>query len=379
MAKVTKEAQQSEEEKSNPQDQLNKILKDTKEDHYNYEKDHNYKVPCSSLLLTGKLGGGLTPGAHRMVGLSTGGKTSCALDFLYHFLKSANDKVLRRGVYIKAEGRLSEEIQNRSGVKFVKKPEEWANGTCFIFESNIYESVFKLKRNLITDNPHEVEYFFITDSADNLIKREDAKKPEEESITVGGGSLITSVFLKKVGLAMEKRGHISIYISQVRDQIKINPYEVTIPKQGKASGARALEHQAGIVLEFLPRFGGDVIYEGGDKKGKILGHYAKVRIIKSDNEKNGLEVEYPIRYNQTGAKSVWVSYELVDCLLMWGVLKKKGAWLVFDDDFRQEMATSLKRHDIPEQLNGQDKARKWVEENVDVQKYLFDKFKDVSF
>lgn len=361
-----------------PEKQLESILKVTKEDHYNYEDSHDYRVGCSSLILTSMLSGGLGPGAHRFVGLASGGKTSASLDFMYNFLKETGKK--RRGLFIKSEGRLSEEIKERSGIKFVYTPKEWIDNTCFVFESNIYEAVFKLKRELITNNPTNTEYFFITDSVDSLIKREDAKKAEDQSITVGGGSLITSVFLKKVGLAMAKRGHVDIYISQIRDQIKVNPYEIAIPKQGKASGPRALEHQADVVIEFLPRYGGDLIYEGENKSGKILGHFAKAKIIKSNNEKNMVEVKYPIRYGQKGGKSVWTSYELVDLLLLWELVYRpngKGAWFEVEPNFRNDMITSL-TIDVPEKIQGINGVRQFIEENNKVQEYLFNRLKDLT-
>jgi hypothetical protein len=270
-------------------------------------------------------------------------------------------------------------MRERSGIKFTYNSKEWDDHTCFVFESNIYEAVFKLKRELIENNPTKTEYFFITDSADSLIKRDDAKKAEEESITVGGGSLITSVFLKKVGLAMAKRGHVDIYISQVRDQIKINPYEVSVPKQGKASGARALEHQADVVIEFMPRFGGDLIHEG-EKGSKIIGHFAKAKIIKSNNEKNMVEVKYPIRYGQKGGKSVWTSYELVDLLQLWEIAYKpngKGAWFEIEPNFRVEMSTAL-NIEVPEKIQGVNGLRQFIEDNPSAQKYLFERFKDLA-
>ncbi|MFA5234077.1 MAG: hypothetical protein WC390_06715 [Sulfurimonas sp.] len=375
MAKEKVKKEEGEEVTLTPSQQLQSFLKETKEDHYNFEQDHNYKVPCSSLLLTSTLAGGLTPGAHRFLGLASGGKTSCALDFMYHFLRTPSPLGCeRRASLIMSEGRLSKEVQERSGINFAFKAEDWLPNTCFVLQTNIYEVAFSFKRKFISIPG--LEMFFLTDCADSLIKRDDCRKPEEESITVGSGSLITSVFLKKVGLAMAKRGHIDIYISQIRDQIKINQYEVTTPKQGKASGPRALEHQAGVVLEFLPRFGGDLIQEDG-KKSKIEGHFCKCRIIKSDNEKNMVEVRYPVRYNQRGAKSVWLSYELVDCLILWEILKKKGAWLVFNEEFRAEIIKNLNRDEIPEQINGVEKAREWVEDNEDVQRFLFEKFKDL--
>lgn len=353
-----------------PNEVLSSILKETKEDHYNFEPDHDYKVPCSSLQLTAALDGGLTPGAHRFIGITSGGKSSCALDFMYHFLKDKTKK--RRGIYIKAEGRLSTPVKLRSGITYNSNKDTWADGECFIYESNIYEAVFKLKREMLEIEGYE--FFFITDSVDNLIKREDAKKPEELAITVGGGSLITSVFLKKVGLAMAKRGHIDLYISQVREQIKVNQYEVTVPKQGKSSGARSLEHQANVVLDFLARYGGDLILEG-DKGSKILGHFCKCKILKSDNEKNMVDIKYAIRYGQTAAKSVWLTYELSEILRAWHLIKRqseKGSIYVLDTVFRAEMIEALGK-DIPEQIKGVDNIIVWLEENEDIQQYLFNK------
>lgn len=362
-------------ETSSPMEVLADFLKENKGDHYNFEDDHFYKVPCSSLLLTSALGGGLTPGAHRFVGLTAGGKTSCALDFMFHFLNLPSpNSCERRGVYIKSEGRLSEDMKSRSGVTFVDSANDWLPGTCFVLESNIYEAVFSWKRRCLSMKGQE--FFFITDSVDGLIKRDDAIKAEEDSITVGGGSLITSVFLKKTGLAMAKRGHIDIYISQIRDQIKINQYEVTVPKQGNASGGRSLEHQANIALQFLPRFGKDAILEGAGKDSKLLGHYAKCRILKTDNE-NYAEVAYPIRYKQTGGKSVWLSKELVDMMVEWSLVKKEGAWIYLSEGIKSKLLENFDVEKIPENFHGVTKFSEWIETNEDIQKFLFDQFQEV--
>lgn len=375
---MAKKKDETEEKKIlTPEEQLGAYLKETKTSHYNFEEDHKYKSPCSSLLLNAALVGGLYSGAHRFIGLAGGGKSSCALDFMFHFLQEPTKK--RRGLYVDAEGKLTDEIKERSGIVFVKDFAEWKDGTCFHFQCNIYETVFGLKRKLINDNPSGVEYFFITDSTDSLIKQEDFEKPEDKSITVGGGSLITSVFLKKVGLAMAKRGHIDIFISQIRDQIKINPYEVTTPKQGKASGPRALEHQAGVVIDFLPRFNGDLIRDADAKDSKILGHFCKCRIIKSNDEKAHVEVKYAIKYGQKNGNSVWVSYDLADMLCAWEILKKKekGTSLIFDEEFRKEMMGAFPNKEIPETFRTSEWVQEWIDEDKEIQKYLVNKFKNL--
>ena len=101
MAKTKKSA----EEASSPVQQIQSYLKDHKNDHYNFEEEHTYSVSSGSLLLDIEMGGGIRPGIVRATGVSEGGKTSCALAFARNFQKE--DKHM--AVYVKAEGRLSED------------------------------------------------------------------------------------------------------------------------------------------------------------------------------------------------------------------------------------------------------------------------------
>lgn len=382
MAKKNKEDYIPDEESDNkvltPQQQALAFLKDKKykDDHYNFEEDNYYKIPNSSLILNIETGGGLPVGAHRAIGITSGGKTSCSLDYMFNFLKSGEN---RRGVYFKCEGRLSPEMQLRSGIKFTTNPEEWKDNTCLIFESSVYEAVFGFIRSLIIDNHLKTKYFFIIDSVDSMAKREDLAKPLEDASQVAGGALITSVFMKKTANALAKRGHVAIFISQVRDEIKINQYVQSTPRQGKSSGGHALEHGTNFVLDFLPRFNDDIIRENpADKTSKIIGHRCKIKIIKSDNEKNGVELSYPIKYGRTGGNSVWKEYEIIDMLLANNQLKRKGdkgAWFFFDDDTLKSIKEI--NAEFPEKIQGLDNLRVLLEENKKVADFLYNRFLNV--
>lgn len=352
-----------------PESQLGSYLKDTKEDHYNFESDNDYRVRASSLSLTSAMDGGISPGAHRALGITAGGKTSCTLDMMYHHLKRGKGY---RAIYIKSEGRLSGDMKERSGITFTTDAAEWKDGTCFVFESNVYEAVFGLLGDLIRNNPTKTRYFIVIDSLDMMAKRDDLAKPLTEAGQVAGGALITSVFLKKTQAALAKRGHICWFISQVRESIKLNPYEKSSPRQGGASGGHAVEHAGDWVLQFLERFNDDIIREGGEKSGKILGHYCRVKIIKSNNEKYGVEVRYPIRYGRKNASSVWVEREIIDLLLSWEQIEKTGAWLRFDSELRTEVKTGT-GFDLPEKIQGIDNAYKLLEEQPKVTQFLFDR------
>lgn len=364
--------EEKEEKVLTSQEQALSYLKENKKDHYNFEEDNYYKVPSSSLNLNLDIGGGLPVGAHRAVGINSGGKTSCCLDFMLNFLRlNKNNK----GVYFKCEGRLSPEIQERSGIQFITDPMTWDNN-CLVFESNVYEAVFGFIRDLIINNPTKTKYFFIIDSMDNLVKRDDLAKPLEESAQVAGGALLTSVFFKKTSLALAKRGHILMFISQLRDEIKINSYQKTNPRQGGASGGHAVEHGASLVFEFLPRWNDDYIREG-DKNSKIIGHKCKIKLVKSDNEKYQVEVSYPIKYGRKGGTSVWREREIYDQLLMWSFLKKtaeKSSWLAFNDTIIQELRELDK--EFPEKLQGEEKVCDYLEKNTKISDYLYNKFKN---
>lgn len=367
MAAKVKEKQ--EEKQVSPAEQAMAFLssKENKDDHYNFEETIDYQVPSSSILLNSKIDGGIRPGAVRFVGVTGGGKTSSVLDFLYHFLNGGEN---RYGLYVKSEGRLSDNMIKRSGITFTSDPTKWVPGTCFILESNVYETVFGFIGDLIRSNTTKAKYFGIIDSMDMLGKKDDLAKPLTEAGQVAGGSLLTSVFLKKTSAALAKRGHILAFLSQVRDEIKINAYgPAPTPRQGKSSGGHALEHAPNWVFDFQPRFQDDIIRENpNDKKSKIKGHYCNIRLLKTDNEKTLEEVRYPICYGRADCNSVWVEKEVADGLLEWGLLSRAGAWYSFADSLREEVKAL--DPDIPEKFQGFDAVNAYLEAHKDVVGFL---------
>jgi len=270
-------------------------------------------------------------------------------------------------------------MQKRSGVKFVDQ-DEWKEGTCFVYESNIYESAMSLIKELITNNEDKNLYCFIVDSIDGLIRRDDNSKSFEDASKVAGGALIASDFCKKTSVALGKRGHMAIFISQVRADIKIDPYSKSPIRQTTATGGNALLHFANNILEFEPRFKGDLILQNPSiktpdvKKNPIIGHFAKVTIKKSANEKTNTTIPYPIRYGRTGGTSIWVEKEIIDMLYGWEFITKAGAWLKATDDF-MELLTS-KGFTFPEKIQGEAKLFKHIEEDKDLSAFLIEYFRE---
>lgn len=378
MAAKIKEKDDQDENVLSPGEQALAYMKANKKDHYNFEKTIDYRVPSSSFIFNTVTGGGIGPGAHRFVGVTSGGKTACSLDFMFNFLKEVKDN--RFGIYVKSEGRLSNNVKERSGINyvnlddFVKDPTIWVSGSCLVIESNVYEFVFGFIGNLIRNNQTGAKYFFIIDSMDMMGKRDDLEKPLEEAGQVAGGALLTSVFLKKTSVALAKRGHIIAFLSQVRDEIKLNPYAGggSTPRQGKSSGGHALEHAPDWVFEFKARNNDDIIRESDAKNAKPIGHYCKIRIVKSDNETYNQDVRYPIAYGRKGAKSVWVEKELGDMVISWELAIKKGSWYTFEPSLFEEAKAIIP--DLPEKFQGEERIYALIDRYPQFRDLLKEKF-----
>ena len=307
--------------------------------------------------------------------MNEGGKTSASLEVMKNFLKMPKSK----GVYFKAEGRLSDEMIKRCGVKFVFNHEEWEEGTCFVFESNIYETVVDLMRQLVSSNDEKNKYCFVLDSVDGLIKKADNAKTFEDAVQVAGGANIAATFMKKMSIALGKRGHMAIFVSQVRADIKLDPYSKAPVRQTTATGGNALLHFANWIIEFEPRFGGDQILlnpsvkKMDPKTNPAIGHYAKVVVKKSPNEKTNTRISYPIRYGRTGGNSIWVEKEVVGTLEAWEFIKKAGAWISITEDFREVLSEG--GFSLPEKVQGENKLFSLIEDDSALCQYLVAYFK----
>lgn len=357
-------------------DILSSFLKQNSSDHYNFEEAVDYKVSSGSLQLDLHLGGGLGPGLHRFVGMNEGGKTSSALSFMKNFL----DKVPKaKGFYIKAEGRLSKEMQERSGIKFVFNAEEWEQGTCFVFESNIYETVVDVMRQLVAKNDEGNVYYFLLDSVDGLISKGDLDKSFEDSNKVAGGAVIAANFMKRLSIGLAKRGHIAVFISQVRADIKLDPYSKAPVRQTSATGGNALLHFANWILEFEPRNKGDLILKNPTESkidpitNPIIGHFAKVTVKKSPNEKTNLTIPYPIKYGRTDGNSIWVEKEIVDLLFLWEFLSKKGSWISSTEEFDELLVEN--GFAKFEKIQGQESLFSFIESDKALSNFLANYFK----
>lgn len=347
-------------------------------DHFNFEESVSWKISTGSLLLDAAVGGGITPSLIRLCGPNNEGKTPQALEIVRNFLSEVPKS---RVVWVLAEGRLSKENRERCGLKFVTDASEWTDGSVFILESNVYDLIINVIKDLVLNNEENIRYCFVIDSMDGLILKRDKETNPTDASKVAGTQVISKKLLQSLSIGMFKHGHLMIAISQITSEIKIDPYAKTAPRGGMFSGGNALLHWADFILEYATTNMSDYILDNpsgkmNDGKSKPIGKYSKIIIQKSTSENTRKTiVQYPIKFGKKPS-GIWIEYEILDCLLMWELVTAKGAWITVDDSLIEELKQN--NIEIPKQHQGRDNFRKWLEENNQACQYLFNKLKAVQ-
>jgi len=368
------------EEKSSKDDSIKNLLGSLmsgyKEDHYNEVKNERIPVSTGSLLLDSVVG--LRTGSIiRFGGSFESGKTSQCLLLVAEYLKIVPKS---RALYVKAEGRLSEEIQMRSGLKFVFHEDDWEYGTVFVLESNVFEAICDIIQSLLK-NMHEKgeKLVFVIDSLDSLILKSDLEKKSGENVMPAGVPKMTKMFFRRLGLPINKYDSMALLTSQYSETLKINAYEKNKPKPVQGVGGSSASHQPDWIFEYGLRYDSHYLLEKEKDKpdpnsNKILGHKVVLHIRKSANEKTGYTVEIPIKHGRVG-NSVWVEQEIIDLLLGWDFLKKKGGWFSFEDSLIEEL--KKKGLELDKQYQGLNSVREALESKPEVTDFLFKKLKNV--
>jgi RecA/RadA recombinase len=374
MAAKKKQTKENKKEVLTPAQQFDNFL-DTTDDHFNHAEQVNYVVSSGSLKLDIEMGGGLRPGVVRFCGTTEGGKTSAALSFGKNFLDTVDNSFL---IYIKAEGRFSSDILKRSGLDDPKYKE-----TFRVYRNNVYESVIELLEDHINNNPLNTRYMFIIDSMDALNLRDDLKKDitGENSPKVAGSAGLSSLFLKRMTLALCELGHLCVMISQKRAHMSVSSKfsgdrdERFVP----SSGGFALLHYSDWILEFQERTRGDTIFINETLKGaekynpdNIIGHNCAVEFSKTPNEKKFVKVKYPIKHGRTGGKSIWREKEVLDFLEAWKYIKVSGSWISFDEALVAELKS--KGIEVIEKIQGKNNLSNYLEENPKICDFFFNEF-----
>jgi len=336
LIKTLSSKEPKEEKKLMASDALLQIMtgKETKDDHYNGFVSKNVKISTGSLNLDSvvDIRSGMVV---RLVGKGAElGKTSSAFVLAENYMKvMPNSKT----IFVKAEGRLSPNMQKRVGLPFVYNVEDWTYGTVFVYCGNIAETIFTMVENVVKMGYEAGEHVcVIIDSMDGLQLKDDAKKAFDGNTKVAGVPLITKLMFRRLALPISHFDALLLVTGQYAAEIKISQYAPSAPKQGNSSGGSAIQHQSDYVFDYAQRNQDDYIKENDtlpldNIKNKALGVYASITIRKSASDTTNYKVRVPIKKGVVG-NAVWKSREITDLLLAYQYLEKSGSWLSWAQD-----------------------------------------------
>ncbi len=373
--KATKpEKPEAQEPSSN--DMLASLMSQHKSDHYNEVEAKHVFISSGSLILDQyvkvRSGGVVRLSAKQ----PEAGKSSQSFVFAENYMKTMPKS---KTIYVKAEGRLSPEIQARTGMRFVTNPAEWAYGTVFVLSTNVFETVADIVEKLIKDMHEKGEHLcVIIDSLDGLILKKDLEvKGIDGNVMVAGVPKLTKLLFRRLALPITHYDALLIITGQYSADIKIDPYAPSVPRLGDSSGGSSIPHQCDYILSYAPRYGGDLILEDENAKpdpvkNKIVGVWATIEVKKSATDTTGTKVKIPIKKGRVGC-AIWVEKEVVDMALSFDLVKRSGAWFSFDAGLikeAKEAGVTLK--DKIQGLNG---LYDYVENDRPVFEFLLAKFK----
>jgi len=305
------------------------------------------------------------------------GKSSASLVLAENYMKEmGNAKTL----YVKAEGRLSKELQARSGMKFVDNVDEWETGTVFVLSCNVFEIMAKTIISVLKTAHANEEYIaVIIDSMDGLILQADLDKGFEGNTKVAGVPLLTKLLFRHLALPVAHYDALLIVIGQYAAAIQIDPYAENVPRQASSSGGSSIGHQSDHVLEFQPRYGGSLILKDPNNKkvsadNPIIGYNIKIIPRKSANDITGIPLEYPIKKGVVGC-AIWKSREIVEMLQAFEMIKQGGAWFSWPEDvFNEAKEAGV---ELVEKIQGINSVYSYFEENINVMEYFEKRIKEL--
>ena len=377
MAKSKASKEETENVEVSSKDALGSLLKLSKGDHYNDVVAKNLPISTGSLLLDSQIK--IRSGSViRLCGAGAElGKTSEAFVLAQNFM---NVMPKSKTIYIKAESRLSPEMQKRSGHKFVSNSEDWEYGTVFVWSVNFFETIASTLESLLKTMHEGGEYLcIIWDSLDGTILKSDSQKDVwgNESVKVAGVPLLTKLLFKRFALPLSHYDALMIITSQYSAAIKIDPYSKDVPRQIEGSGGSSIGHQSDYVLYYHPRYNGDFILEKPDEKpdlvkNKVLGVFSTVEIRKSATDVTGTKLKIPILKGRIGC-AIWVEKEVVDMAVQYGQLTRKGAWFSFAQSLIDE--AKIDGVEIKEQHQGINGVFDYIDSNRNIFDWLYTKFK----
>lgn len=271
-------------------------------------------------------------------------------------------------VAFNAEGRITADLIERSGISTEKDRFR-------IIDTNMSDAIWSLIENLVSDNPHKKRYFFIVDSTDACVRASDTKDKKEigEAEKIGGTATILSAAGKRLSLIFNLKHHFLFMCSQVRDKVNTN----SKAGGGKdASGGNAPKFYSSLTGQIKKPWTDKMIFENpSDTKSKPIGRFVEILLHKTPNEKTGVTVEYPVKYDHIGG--VWHAYEAMILAQSWNyVVETAQSRYTFTDEFFQELKDN--GIEVEQKYHGERKLRDTFDSCPELANFVLNKIKNLA-
>jgi hypothetical protein len=355
---------------------MHKMLSDKDAHHYNFFNTKPVLITSGSLILDNfaKVKSGTVL---RMGGPAEVGKTSQALLYADNYMKTLPKS---KTIYVNAESKFSEEIQARTGMKFVTDSTQWEYGTVFVLQSNCLDTICDILQGMYKQIYEDGGHLcVIIDSVDMLTLKSNLDKGIGENKRPAGVNFMTKeMFRQLCGPNMFFNG-LMIIITQYSGTFKIDQYEKEAPSLMEGNKTHALNHQASVALYYRPRSFTSYIKENDEKKpidpitNKLLGINVRIDIRKSLDDTSGMTIEVPIRIGRIGS-AIWTEKELLDTLITMALVTRSGSWITISDEilkWANDAKIELKaKHQGTEQFSeyftSNQTALQWLVEKIKV-------------
>jgi hypothetical protein len=356
---------------------LDALLIGYKDTQYGHLKPEPVVIPSGSLKLDSCVA--IKTGATiRVGGPAEVGKTSQSLLFAANYMAAMPKS---KTIYINAESKLPEELQGRTGMKFVWTGAEWQYGTVFILESNVFDTICDILVSLLKTAYEQGEHLcIIIDSIDMLTLLSNLEKKVADNRKPAGVNYITKELFRRISPQIRAFNALLILITQYSATFKIDQYEKSAPQMMEGNNTHAINHQCSYALYYRQRNKGDYILEDDEKQpdpstNKILGIHAKIEIKKSSTDNTGYTIDVPIKKGRVG-NCIWNEKEVADMVLAYELANKEKAWITFDKGILSEALA--KGVEIKEKINGMPKFYAYFEEDPKAFKWVKDKVMEIT-